>query len=95
MGGETRPSSNNITMLKIEIISPAGVIFEGPCSLAVVPSAAGEIGVMEDHEAFVAQLKAGTVSVFNEKQELLKAIEVAGGFAEIHDGKMLKVLIDS
>ena len=80
-------------MLKIEIISPAGVIFEGQCSMAVVPSAAGEIGVMQDHEAFVAALKEGKVAVYN-GQEIIKEIDVAGGFAEIHDGQKLVVLVD-
>ena len=81
-------------MLKIEIISPMGAIFEGQCSMAVIPSAAGEIGVMQDHEAFVAALKEGKVIVYNEKQEIVQEVDIAGGFAEIHDGQKLVVLID-
>lgn len=81
-------------MLKIEIISPAGVVFEGPCYLATLPSVAGEIGVMQDHEAFVAALKEGKIIVYNEKQEVLKELDVVGGFAEIHDGKKLIILVD-
>lgn len=80
-------------MLKIEIISPTGVIFEGQCSMAVVPSTAGEIGVMQDHEAFVANFKEGKVVVYN-GQEIIKEIDVVGGFAEIHDGQKLIVLVD-
>lgn len=81
-------------MLNIEIISPAGVVFAGKCNLAVVPSQAGDIGVMQDHEAFVAALREGKVAVYNDKQEILKEVEIAGGFAEIHDGANLKVLVD-
>ncbi len=81
-------------MLKIEIISPTGVIFEGQCSMAVVPSVAGEIGVMQDHEAFVSSLKEGKVLVYNDKQEVVKEVDVAGGFAEISDGQKLIVLVD-
>lgn len=83
-------------MLNIEIISPEGIIFQGQCSMTVVPSAAGEAGVMEDHEAFVAELIPGKVTVYNERQEVIKEIEAkTGGFAEIHDGKRLIVLLDS
>lgn len=81
-------------MLKIEIISPAGIIFEGSCYMAVVPSVAGEIGIMQDHEAFIATLKEGKVAVYNEKQEIVKELAALGGFAEINDGKKLTVLID-
>jgi len=81
-------------MLKIEIISPSGVIFEGQCFMAVVPSVAGEIGVMQDHEAFVSSLKEGKVLVYNDKQEVVKEVDVAGGFAEISDGQKLIVLVD-
>jgi len=81
-------------MLKIEIISPSGVIFEGQCFMAVVPSVAGEVGVMQDHEAFVSSLKEGKVLVYNDKQEVVKEVDVAGGFAEISDGQKLIVLVD-
>ena len=83
-------------MLNVEIISPEGIIFQGQCAMTVVPSAAGEAGVMEDHEAFVAELIAGKVTVYNEKNEIVKQVETkTGGFAEIHDGKRLIVLLDS
>ena len=81
-------------MLKIEIISPAGVIFEGLCHLATLPSAAGEIGVMQDHEAFVSALHEGKIMVYNDKQEVLKEVAVGSGFAEIHDGQKLVVLVN-
>ncbi len=81
-------------MLKIEIISPAGHIFEGACLMTIVPSVAGEIGVMEGHEAFVSALKEGKIVVYNEKQEAIKNLEIKGGFAEINDGKKLIILVD-
>lgn len=81
-------------MLKIEIISPAGIVFEGQCFMATIPSVAGEIGVMQDHEAFVSALKQGKIIIFGDKQEIVKEIDVAGGFAEISDGQKLIVLID-
>jgi len=81
-------------MLKVEIISPAGVIFDGQCLMAVIPSVAGEIGVMQDHEAFISSLQQGKITIHNDKQEIIKEVEVASGFAEINDGKKLVLLID-
>lgn len=82
-------------MLNLEIISPVGTIFAGQCLMAVVPVAGGELGVMQDHEAFIGVLQEGKVVVFNEKQEVIKEVLVAnGGFAEIHDGQKLVVLVD-
>ncbi len=81
-------------MLDIEIISASGVVFEGQCHMAVVPSVAGDIGVMQNHEAFVAQLKAGKVVVYNDLKDIVKSIEINAGTAEIHDGKKLLVLAD-
>ncbi len=83
-------------MLNIEIISPLRIVFQGQAHMVVVPSVAGESGVMEGHEAFVSELQAGKISVFNDKQEIIAEAEVAnGGFAEIHDGKKLVILLDS
>lgn len=81
-------------MLKIEIISPLGYVFEGSCFMAVIPCIAGEIGVMQNHEAFVSLLKEGKISIYNEKQEIVKEVDVKSGFAEINDGKKLIVLVD-
>ena len=80
-------------MLKIEIISPTGVIFAADCSMSVIPSESGEIGVMKDHEAFVARLKAGKILVYD-GQQIIKELEIEGGFAQIKDKNSLVVLLD-
>ncbi len=81
-------------MLNVEIISPQGLIFQGQCLMTVVPSFMGDIGVMQGHEAFVAQLREGKVAVYNEENSLVKEIEIKTGTAEIHDGEKLLVLVD-
>ncbi|MBU6140735.1 MAG: F0F1 ATP synthase subunit epsilon [Proteobacteria bacterium] len=81
--------------LKLEIISPEGVIFNGHCHMAVVPSVLGDIGFMEGHEAVVALIREGQITIFDDKQNALKQIPVAGGYAEINESGKLLVLIES
>ena len=80
--------------LNLEIISPTGVVFKGLCSMAVLPAADGEIGVMNGHETVVAMLKAGQITVYDEKQNVIKTIAVESGFAEMQKKDRLLVLVD-
>lgn len=75
--------------LNLEIISPNGVLFKGPCHMAVIPSVEGEMGIMAGHEAVIVNLKAGQVSVYDDKQNLIKTFEVESGFAEQSAEKLL------
>ncbi len=81
-------------MLNVEIISAIGVVFEGVCDMVVVPSVSGEIGVMQNHEAFVAQLKEGEVCVYDNDKNIIKKIEIQGGTAQINDSNRVLILID-
>jgi len=82
-------------MLNVEIISVENIIFQGKCAMVTVPSVAGDAGIMQGHEAFIAELKEGKIILYNEGQEIIKEIDVVSGFAEIHDGERLVVLLDS
>ncbi len=81
-------------MLNVEITSPEGIIFEGKCHMVVLPSTGGDVGVMQGHEAMVATLREGKVTIYNEKQEVEKEIATTGGFMEVFDGQKLLVLLD-
>ncbi len=80
--------------LKLEIISPSGVLFKGECHLVVVPSVSGDLGVMRGHEIVIAALREGEVSIFDEKHNLLKSLPIASGFAKMQDEENLLVLVD-
>jgi F0F1-type ATP synthase epsilon subunit len=62
--------------------------------MAVVPSVDGEIGVMYGHETIVAMLKAGQISVYDNKQNVVKTFAVESGFAEMQGAEKLLVLVD-
>jgi len=82
--------------LKLEIISPAGILFKGECAMAVLPSVLGDIGVMYGHESVIAMLRsAEMISIYDDKQNLVKSVAVTtGGFAEMQGLDKLLVLVD-
>lgn len=80
--------------LNLEIISIHGVVFEGECNMAVVPSVEGDIGVMYGHESLIAKLREGQIMIFDDKQNVVKEIAVKGGLAEMHGAETLSVLVD-
>ena len=80
--------------LNLEIISPNGILFKGNCHLVTVPSIAGDLGVMHGHEAVIAGLREGQVVVYDDKQNVVKSLDVKGGFAEMQGIEKLLVLVD-
>lgn len=85
----------HMSNLKLEIISPEGVIFEGDCKMAVVPLTLGDIGFMHGHESVIALLREGEITVFDAKDNLLKKVEVkGGGYAEMECPKKLSILVE-
>lgn len=81
--------------LKVEIISPTGVLFKGDCALATIPAAEGEMGVMFGHEAVVTSLQEGEVRIYDGNQNVIKTFPVQSGFAEMQGNEKLLVLLDS
>ena len=80
--------------LKLEIISREGIIFNGDCHMAVIPSTLGDIGFMHGHEAIVALLREGEITVFDDKQNVVKQISVTGGYAKMDGAERLSVLVN-
>lgn len=50
-------------MLKVDCVSPNGLLFTGSAQMVVVPSAGGELGILTGHEPILASLKAGKVRI--------------------------------
>lgn len=80
--------------LTLEIISPEGIIFNGDCHIAVVPSVSGDIGFMYGHEEVIALLREGQITVFDDKQNIIKQLDVVSGCAKIDASRKLIVLVD-
>lgn len=82
--------------LKVEIISPTGIIFQGECQIASIPTIDGDLGVMYNHEAFIAKLKEGEILLFNNSSQIAASnkFSIEGGFAKIESQGTLLILID-
>jgi len=67
--------------LKLEIITPDAKIFEGEADFVELPGAEGDMGVFPQHEALVAELKAGELKITQKGQ--VQVLAIGEGFAEI------------
>ena len=85
----------NMANLEVEIISAKGILYQNNCHMAVVPSKAGDIGILQGHEAVIAGLKEGKVDIFDEQENIIKSFDIKSGFAEMHGPNKLLVLLDS
>lgn len=75
--------------LNVEIASPEGMLFKGLCHLAVIPAVSGEIGVMNIHESFITNLKAGDVKILDDNNNIIKSFPLESGFAEMQNSKLI------
>ena len=69
--------------LTAEVVSPEGIVFEGPVTQVVVPTENGEITVLPHHANLFARLGSGAVHVTSGGRE--QSYAVMGGFIEILD----------
>jgi F-type H+-transporting ATPase subunit epsilon len=77
--------------LKLQIITPEALIFEGDVDSVQLPGAEGEMGILPQHETLISELKAGEVHILQKGQTQILAI--GEGFAEI-TGTSVGVLTD-
>jgi F-type H+-transporting ATPase subunit epsilon len=59
--------------MRLELVTPHGVIFDGDIKSATLPGSEGEFGVLDGHAGTVTLLKAGVVEIEleNGKKELV------------------------
>jgi len=79
--------------IQLVIVSPEGIVFEGPAASVVLPGTEGEFGVLPEHARFLAPLKIGELTIAREGGERVYAA-ISGGFANV-DGSSLIVLADT
>ena len=86
-------SNNKSSELKVEIISPKGVIFDDNCHLAVIPGNIGDIGIMNSHELILTSLRKGEIAIYDKSDKLVHNFEINSGFAHNEKEKLL-ILVD-
>lgn len=79
--------------LRLELVAPAGLVFEGDVEMVVLPSVTGEVGILPRHAALVAQLSIGRLRALSAGGDWL-SFAVSEGFAKVQFNKVI-VLADS
>ncbi len=70
--------------IKLRIVTPKKLMYDGDVGMVIMRTAEGDMGVMPGHEAVTALLSYGVLRVFpGETQNQEERIAVLGGFAEI------------
>jgi F-type H+-transporting ATPase subunit epsilon len=72
--------------LKLKIISPECVIFDGEVESVKVPGTNGEFEVLNNHAPIISSLGIGFVDYSTNGQK--KRLEVSGGFIEVKDNEV-------
>jgi F-type H+-transporting ATPase subunit epsilon len=68
-------------MLKVSVISPESVLFEGEVSSVVAPAFDGEVGILENHAPMMTLLGTGTLRLGAAASE--KRFNIEGGFLQV------------
>lgn len=65
-----------------ELVSPEKLLFSGEVDMVVLPAADGDMGVLPGHSPVIANIRPGTICIFN-GNSVEQRLFVAGGFAEV------------
>ncbi len=78
--------------LKLEVVTPSGLIFNGNAVEITLPGEEGEFGVLPHHAALTTLLKAGVVDIEKEDKSV-ESIVVNWGVVQVDETKVV-VLVD-
>ena len=79
--------------LKLKIVTPEEVRFEGPVTSVVAPGTLGYLGILKNHAPLVTTLAVGNLTV-RDPQGTTQTFKVEGGFLEVLKNQVL-VLTDN
>ena len=68
-------------MLKVSVISPESVLFEGETASVVAPAFDGEVGILENHAPMMTLLGRGSLRLGGGGSE--KRFTIEGGFLQV------------
>jgi len=72
--------------LTLEIVTPEARVYSDTIDTVVIPTTAGEIGILPGHIALVAQVAEGELRVTKDGKQL--SLAIGGGFVEIDRDKI-------
>ena len=72
--------------IELEIVTPAKLLFTTIADMVVIPGVEGDFGVLIGHAPLLAQVRAGTIDIY-EDDKISAKIFVEGGIAEVTSGR--------
>jgi len=75
-------------LMKLEIVTPNGVIFDNEVKQVTIPGSEGEFGVLAGHAAVVSLLDAG-VMVIERADGKEVSVAINGGYVKVDEEKTL------
>jgi len=66
--------------MKLSIITPDSIVFEGDATAVTVPGTAGSFQILKDHAAIISTLEDGKVIIQQGKDE--RTLSIKGGVVE-------------
>jgi len=79
--------------LRLEVVSPDGLVFDGDVAMVIVPADRGEMGILPRHAPIVARLSIGEIRI-KTLQDTWLSLAVAEGFVKVQFDKVI-VLADA
>ena len=78
--------------MKMEIVTPHGVIFNGDVKSVTLPGKEGEFGVLPQHASLMTTMQSGVIEILkaDDSKEL---VAIDWGYVKV-DGTKLSVLVD-
>jgi len=70
-----------------KLVSPIGIVYEGPVEQATAVGAVGEFGVLANHINFITALNPGVITLKLADGSMTEYL-LTGGLAEVRDGVM-------
>jgi F-type H+-transporting ATPase subunit epsilon len=78
-------------LMKLEIVTPLGVIFDDDIKQVTLPGSEGEFGVLPEHAALVSLLDTGVI-VIETKDGKEISVAVNAGYVKVEENKTLCVV---
>lgn len=67
--------------MNLQIVSPAGVVFESDCDFVVLPGSEGQLGILANHAPLLSTLKKGKITA--RQRDSARTFDISGGFVEV------------
>lgn len=75
-------------LMKLEIVTPNGVIFDAEVKQVTLPGAEGEFGVLANHATVVSLLDTGVIVINNADGNEI-AVAINSGYVKVDEEKLL------